>query len=109
MDPLEKIFDDNRREQQHYVKTAQIQKNLRETTETALKVLSDIAARGKSMDEQEEQSRLIMESSENMAQQAEEVRGMQKWRWWWCWCCKSTPQSLSSPPENKRRIFRFSK
>jgi hypothetical protein len=108
MDPIEKIFDDNRREQQHYVKTAQIQKNLRETTETALKVLSDIAARGKSMDEQEEQSRIIMESSENMAQQAEEVRGVQRWRRW-CWCCKPTPPSLSSPPENKRRIFRFSK
>lgn len=105
-----RLFDNNRREQQHYVKTAEIQKNLRETTEMALKVLTTLSERGESIERQEEQSRLIMESSEEVVKQAAAANNNNRW----CRCISSCwPTTTTTGPvkseKKKKRIFRFSK
>lgn len=102
-----RLFDDNRREQQHYVKTAEIQKNLRQTTEMALKVLTTLSERGESIEKQEEQSRLIMESSEEVVKQATAHNSSR------CYRCISSCWPTTAAPvkgeKKKKRIFRFSK
>lgn len=112
-DQRERLFDDSRRQQQHYVQTAEIQRNLRETTETALRVLTVLAERGETLDKQEEHARLVMESSEAMVWQAEIISGSN-----WCCCCfrrnraavpTPSPPPTVVPSSKKRQIFRFSK
>jgi hypothetical protein len=101
-----RLFDDNRREQQHYIKTAEIQKNLRQTTEMALKVLTTLSERGESIEKQEEQSRLIMESSEEVVKQAA-ARNNNRCCRTGCWPLTTTKPSGEN--KKKKRIFRFSK
>lgn len=103
---LNEEFAESRREQEHYIKTAEIQRNLRQTTETALRVLSTLAERGETLDKQEEHAQQVLESSEELARQAAaETSGRclcVNWRWWW-WS-KKKPR-----PASKKKIFRFSK
>jgi hypothetical protein len=115
MEQQQQLFDESHRQQQHYVKTAEIQRNLRETKETALRVLTKLSERGESLDRQEEQARFIMESSEQVAEAASETN-----KRCCCWFfCKNKkgppppPPPLSQPllllPKKKKRIFHFSK
>lgn len=105
-----RLFDDNRREQQHYIKTAEIQKNLRQTTEMALKVLTTLSERGESIEKQEEQSRLIMESSEEVVKQAAARNNNNRCCRTGCWpLTKPTTTISSGENKKKKRIFRFSK
>jgi hypothetical protein len=116
------LFEESRRQQQHYVQTAEIQRNLRQTTQIALSVLSTLAERGETLDKQEQHANLVMESSEEMAKQAEVIRGAGKgWRaWLCCWCCwngfavpsavpSAVPKAVPKPPPPKKRVFQFSK
>lgn len=112
------LFEESRRQQQHYVQTAEIQRNLRQTTQIALSVLSTLAERGETLDKQEQHANLVMESSEEMATQAEFIRGAGKgWRAWLCCCCPwngsavpiAVPKAVPKPPPPKKRVFQFSK
>lgn len=113
MEPLlpavQRLFDDSRREQQHFVQTAEIKRNLRQTTETALHVLSVLAERGETLDQQMEHSRIVMDSSAAMAKQVEYLRGPTGWRAWLscCFCAPPSPSPPPPPPETKRRVFQF--
>lgn len=81
------LFDAQRREQQHFVRTAEIQRTLRETQSTALRVLDRLADRGIELDRQAEQAEQVLASSAALAYDAETLRRSRSW-WRWCCCCR---------------------
>lgn len=108
--PLE-AMEDSRRQQQHYVRTAEVQRNLRETKVVALRVLDKMADRSVELDRQEAQAQAVMESSEEMWAEAQAVRESRTcWGWLKQQCCGRHRRPTSAPsPTEGRKVFRFSR
>ena len=115
MEPLlpatEDLFAVQRRQQQHFVQTAQIQKNLRDTTVRALSVLDQLAERGETLDQQAMRADDIEASSTSLAMEiARETEGRTWWGWFkrlWtnnCFCGTATPIVVVK----KKRVLNFS-
>lgn len=104
MEPLlpatEALFSSQRQQQQHFVRTAEIQKTLRETTVYALAALDKLAQRGESLDQQSVQATTIEASSLAMALQIQRENDA---RTWWGWfkrlfCCAGSGARSASTP-----------
>lgn len=118
MEPLlpatEELFVSQRQQQQHFVRTAEIQKTLRQTTVHALAVLDKLAERGSALDVQCVQADAVEASSLAMALQIQRENESRTWWGWFkglgryfCFFC----ESASPPPQPKikegRRAFYF--
>lgn len=88
---IERFFAEERRKQNAYATIAQTQRNLKETAVTMQHIMEKTSHRGVVLEEREEQSEELLESSG-----AFYVATMPGWKrfiyeikmpWWWC-CCK---------------------
>lgn len=120
MEPLlpatEALFLSQRQQQQHFVRTAEIQKTLRQTTQHALTVLEKLAQRGEELDTQGLQADAVEASSLAMARQIQRENEL---RTWWGWikglfCCGSgapsprvviTTTSPAKTKEGRRPLY----
>ena len=122
MEPLlpatEELFQAQRRQQQHFVRTAEIQKSLRETTVHALAVLDKLALRGETLNEQSVQAETIEASSLAMAKHIQyETESRTWWGWFkrmFCSCGVATPATAPAATQPKttsrvptRRVLYF--
>jgi hypothetical protein len=86
MEPLlpatEALFATQRQQQQHFVKTAEIQRTLRQTTVYALAALDKLAERGDTLEQQTTQAMEIEASSFAVAMEIQrENEGRTCWGW----------------------------
>ena len=116
MEPLlpatQALFADQQRQQQHFVQTAQIQKNLRETTVRAISILDQLAQRGESLSQQGARAEEIEASSTAIALEiARETQRRTWWGWfkhlWFTHCfCGTTENTVIVV--KKKRVLNFS-
>ena len=112
--PPRALVEENRRQQQYYVRTAEIQRNLRETEAVALRVLTALADRGYDLDVQEQHAEDITASSQAVLDQVREAREARTWYGWLkrcCCCCaavRAAPQ-LAAKKKERQTVFRFSR
>jgi hypothetical protein len=77
---LLEYFADQQREQQHYVRTAEVQRNVRATKEATLALLDKYIARGVEMTDTEQRAEQVMRQSQDFAHEAQGVN-----RFYACW------------------------
>lgn len=119
MEPLlpatQALFADQQRQQQHFVQTAQIQKNLRDTTVRAISILDQLAQRGESLAQQGVRAEEIEASSTAIA--LEIARETQRRTWWgwfkqlWtshCFCGGGAAADNTLIVVKKKRVLNFS-
>jgi hypothetical protein len=94
-------FAQQQREQQHYVRTAQVQRNVRETRDATLALMDKYIARGLAMDEQEERSNAVLLQSRAFASEAQ---GMNRFYACWCfplwWCERGGGGAANEAPKS---------
>lgn len=109
MEPLlpatEQLFASQRQQQQHFVRTAEIQKTLRQTTVYALAALDKLAQRGETLDEQSVQADAVEASSLAMALHVQRENEARTW-WGWlkglmCGCFPKPTMTLITPTASK--------
>jgi len=111
MEPLlpRVLMEESRRQQQHYVRTAEVQRNLRETKVVALRVLDTLADRGLELEAQEAQAEEISESSGRVLAHVIEARELRTWWGWLKRCCCSPSPVMASTKKPEKRTFHFQK
>lgn len=113
MEPLlpatEALFVSQRQQQQHFVRTAEIQKTLRQTTVYALAALDKLAQRGDTLETQGFHADAIEASSMAMATH---IQRENESRTWWGWfktlfCACSPPIKKVTLKEGRRSLLQF--
>lgn len=79
-----KLFEEKRAEQSHYVRTAEITKNVRTVRDNAIEVFEKLQQRGVGLEKCEEQARLLEDSSQQFVREITSKNRCCKWSCWWC-------------------------
>lgn len=78
---VEHFFNEQRREQKNLNSLSLVNANLRDTVIGMQSVFDKTNQRGTDLNELEQESDLLVESSKSFLKQTKYCN------WWWCWCC----------------------